>query len=111
MTTGGVDSQANVTEVHESLHLDEMENTDEFQPAQRLGNFGVFSVKWSSDTRTLMAGTGGNLANILLFDVEKQKVNVSSRIALYQLCDSYMTYPLTLRTTTTVLNFESHVLP
>ena len=80
MTTGGVDSQANVTEVHEAMHLDEVESDGQPEGHSRLCNFGVFSVKWAADARSLCAGTGGSLANVLFFDVQKGKV-ISFRVS------------------------------
>ena len=65
---GGVDSEANVTEIHEALHLDEMaEGT-----AQRSGHFGIFSVCWGSSGREIAAGTGES--SVLLYDIEAAKV-------------------------------------
>lgn len=63
-----------MTEIHEDLHLDETENTERESGHDSLGSFGIFSVKWSSDTQFLCAGTGHQQYLILLYDVQKQKV-------------------------------------
>ena len=68
MGVGGVESEANVTEIHEALHLDEMEGT----PEGYHGHFGIYSIRWSGDGREVVAGTGDS--SILIYDMEKQKV-------------------------------------
>ena len=67
---GGVESEANVTEIHEALHLDELEGAEEGYR----GHFGIFSIRWSADGQEIVAGTGD--ANILIYDMEKQKVTL-----------------------------------
>lgn len=68
MGVGGVDSEANVTEIHEALHFDEFEG----QPEGYRGHFGIFSIQWSSNGREIVAGTGHH--RILVFDAERGKV-------------------------------------
>lgn len=65
---GGVESEANVTEIHEALHLDEMADG----VAQRSGHFGIFSVAWGSSGKEIAAGTGES--SVLLYDIEAAKV-------------------------------------
>ena len=69
---GGVESEANVTEIHEALHLDQMADSD----AERIGHFGIFSIKWSPNGREIAAGTGE--ASVLIYDMEVGKVRLLS---------------------------------
>lgn len=65
---GGVESEANVTEIHEALHLDRMADTN----AERIGHFGIFSICWAPNGREVAAGTGES--SVLIYDMEIGKV-------------------------------------
>ena len=67
--TGGVDSEANVTEIHEGLHLDEMEG-EGGEDSQ--GHFGIFSICWANNGQEIAAGTGTH--SVLVYNLERAKV-------------------------------------
>ena len=72
MNKGGVESEANVTEIHEALHLDRMADTN----AERIGHFGIFSICWAPNGREVAAGTGES--SVLIYDMEIGKVGQTS---------------------------------
>ena len=63
---GGVDSTANVTEIHEAFHFDEMEGHS------TRSHFAIFSIEWAANGREVVAGTG--ISQVLIFDAERGKV-------------------------------------
>lgn len=70
--TGGVDSEANVTEIHEGLHLDEMEGGGPDAPH---GHFGIFSICWAGNGQEIAAGTGDH--KVLVYNMERGKTTTS----------------------------------
>ena len=69
LDTSGVQSEANVTDIHEALHFDNVEGDS---PANRYSSFGIWSLRWSADGREIVAGA--NDACIYVYDVERSKV-------------------------------------
>lgn len=69
MRTGGVESEANVTDIHEALHFDVMEERD----SGYHHSFGIWSLRWGSDGREIVAGTGDH--SLYVYNVERQKVS------------------------------------
>jgi len=67
---GGVDSEANVTEIHAGLHLDEMEGGQLDAPQ---GHFGIFSICWAGSGQEIAAGTGDS--SVLVYNMERGKVH------------------------------------
>ncbi|CAL8463196.1 g2730 [Coccomyxa elongata] len=67
MRTGGVESEANVTDIHEALHFDVMEERD----SGYHHSFGIWSLRWGSDGREIVAGTGDH--SLYVYNVERQK--------------------------------------
>lgn len=68
MRAGGVESEANVTDIHEALHFDVMEERD----SGYHHSFGIWSLRWGSDGREIVAGTGDH--SLYVYNVERQKV-------------------------------------
>ncbi|ONK78572.1 uncharacterized protein A4U43_C02F20230 [Asparagus officinalis] len=62
--TAGTESHANITDIHDGLDFSEHEN-DDF-------SFGIFSVKFSTDGRELVAGSNDDA--IYIYDLEANKV-------------------------------------
>ena len=62
-------SEANVTEIHEGLHLDEMEGEGN-EDSQ--GHFGIFSICWANNGQEIAAGTGSH--SVLVYNLERAKV-------------------------------------
>lgn len=62
-----VESEANVTDVHEVLHFAGEDDR------VMTSSFGIWSIKWSSDNREIVAGTGDN--SLYIYDVEAQRVS------------------------------------
>lgn len=71
---GGVESEANVTEIHEDLHLDMMAGS-----RNSTGHFGIFSICWSPNGQEIAAATGD--AKVVVFDMEEHKVRGASSLA------------------------------
>lgn len=63
---GGVDSTANVTEIHEAFHFDEVEGHS------MRSHFAIFSIEWAANGREIVAGTGAH--QVLVFDADRGKV-------------------------------------
>ncbi|KAK9834848.1 hypothetical protein WJX81_003498 [Elliptochloris bilobata] len=61
---GGVRSEANVTDIHEALHFDSLDDGQS-------GTFGIWSLKWSADGREIIAGTGDS--SVYVYDIERRK--------------------------------------
>ncbi len=72
MRTGGVESEANVTDIHEALHFDVMEERD----SGYHHSFGIWSLRWGSDGREIVAGTGDH--SLYVYNIERQKVGILS---------------------------------
>lgn len=68
MRAGGVESEANVTDIHEALHFDVTEERD----SGYHHSFGIWSLRWGSDGREIVAGTGDH--SLYVYNVERQKV-------------------------------------
>ncbi|WOL01826.1 LEC14B protein-like [Canna indica] len=64
MGTAATESHANITEVHEGLDFSMHEDVED--------SFGIFSVKFSSDGRELLAGS--NDSSIYVYDLEANKL-------------------------------------
>ncbi|KAK9796237.1 hypothetical protein WJX73_006957 [Symbiochloris irregularis] len=65
MEHSSVQSEANVTDIHEALHFDSIRG----QPSeQSYSGFGIWSLRWAADGREVIAGTGD--ASVYVFDVE-----------------------------------------
>jgi WD repeat-containing protein 23 len=69
MRTGGVESEANVTDIHEALHFDLL---DDSHTQQMRHSFGIWSLQWAADGREVIAGTNDHA--LYIFDMERQKV-------------------------------------
>jgi WD40 repeat protein len=76
MRTGGVESEANVTDIHEALHFDVMEERD----SGYHHSFGIWSLRWGADGREIVAGTGDH--SLYVYNMERQKVGALSGILL-----------------------------
>ena len=74
MRTGGVESEANVTDIHEALHFDVMEERD----SGYHHSFGIWSLRWGADGREIVAGTGDH--SLYVYNMERQKVGALSGI-------------------------------
>lgn len=70
MQHGNVQSTANVTDIHEALHFDQLHGRPEHH--QRYSSFGIWSLRWSNDGREIIAGTGDSC--VYIFDVGIAKV-------------------------------------
>lgn len=71
VNTGGVESEANVTEIHEALHMDLMADGSSLNH-----HFGIFGINFSPDGKEVVAGTGEH--SILIFNMETEKVPLHS---------------------------------
>ncbi len=67
--SGTVESEANVTDIHEALHFDilDEDGDDGFQRG-----FGIWSLSWAANGTEVMAGTGDD--SLYLYNMERQKV-------------------------------------
>ncbi len=70
MRTGAVDSEANVTDIHEALHFDVMDNEG---ASDYHHSFGIWSLRWGADGREVVAGTGDH--SLYVYNMERQKVD------------------------------------
>eukprot|EP00873_Tetraselmis_striata_P036859 jgi/Tetstr1/457123/TSEL_043773.t1 len=61
----GLYSIANITDVHEEMHLDNSGSDS---------GFGIWSVRWSSDGRELVAGTNDH--SMIIYDVQEEKASL-----------------------------------
>ena len=68
MRTGAVQSEANVTDIHEALHFDVMEE----RASGYHHSFGIWSLRWGADGREIVAGTGDH--SLYVYNMERQKV-------------------------------------
>ena len=77
-TSDAVESVANVTDIHEAMffHADD--------EAVTRSNFGIWSLRWSPDGKEIIAGTGDS--SLYLYDVEQQKVGLSSHQSCWWHC-------------------------
>jgi WD repeat-containing protein 23 len=68
--SGTVESEANVTDIHEALHFDvlEADGDDGFQRG-----FGIWSLAWAANGTEVVAGTGDD--SLYLYNMERQKVS------------------------------------
>lgn len=68
--SGTVESEANVTDIHEALHFDILEegSDDGFQRG-----FGIWSLSWAANGAEVVAGTGDD--SLYLYNMERQKVS------------------------------------
>ncbi|KAK9822310.1 hypothetical protein WJX74_006159 [Apatococcus lobatus] len=66
-------SEANVTDVHESLHFDMLvgQTVDDREQRGMSFSFGIWSLQWSSDGQEIIAGTGDQC--LCVFDVERMR--------------------------------------
>lgn len=66
--SGAVESEANVTDIHEALHFDVLEEdgNDGFQRG-----FGIWSLAWAANGTEVVAGTGDD--SLYLYNMERQK--------------------------------------
>jgi DDB1- and CUL4-associated factor 11 len=71
LNTGGVRSDANVTDIHVGLNFDMVAAADG-SVRSRQHDFGIFSLRWSSDGAEIIAGT--NDSSLCVFDMEQQRV-------------------------------------
>lgn len=69
-------SEANVTDVHESLNFDMLvgQTMDDREQRGMSFSFGIWSLQWSSDGKEIIAGTGDQC--LCVFDVERMRVNL-----------------------------------
>ena len=67
--SGTVESEANVTDIHEALHFDVLEedSDDYFQRG-----FGIWSLSWAASGAEVVAGTGDD--SLYLYNMDRQKV-------------------------------------
>ncbi len=72
--SGTVESEANVTDIHEALHFDIMDegSDDGFQRG-----FGIWSLSWAANGQEVVAGTGDD--SLYLYNMERQKVSFPAR--------------------------------
>lgn len=68
----GIESMANVTEIHDSLPFSQMSDGSRFPPS-----FGIWSLAWSHNGREVVAGTSDSQQSICVFDLEERKTTVS----------------------------------
>ena len=68
--SGTVESEANVTDIHEALHFDVLEedSDDYFQRG-----FGIWSLRWAASGAEVVAGTGDD--SLYLYNMDRQKVS------------------------------------
>ena len=68
--SGTVESEANVTDIHEALHFDVLEedSDDYFQRG-----FGIWSLSWAASGAEVVAGTGDD--SLYLYNMDRQKVS------------------------------------
>lgn len=71
VTSAATESHANITEIHEGLDF----STDEYSEY----SFGIFSVKFSTDGRELVAGSSDD--SIYVYDLQENKLSI--RIAAH----------------------------
>ena len=77
--SGTVESEANVTDIHEALHFDIMDegSDDGFQRG-----FGIWSLSWAANGQEVVAGTGDD--SLYLYNMERQKVIFLQCVACMQ---------------------------
>lgn len=68
----GVESLANVTDIHDALYFGQMDEDARFSRhfEQR---FGIWSIAWSGDGREIVAGTNDKQDTICVYNVEERK--------------------------------------
>ena len=72
MENTNVQSEANVTDIHEALHFDQVHGRDDQH--QGYSSFGIWSLRWAADGQEIVAGTGD--ACMYIFDVALAKVGL-----------------------------------
>jgi WD repeat-containing protein 23 len=72
MHTGGVESEANVTDIHEALHFDILDESD----SGYHHSFGIWSLRWAGNGQEVVAGTGDHC--LYIYNVERQKVGIAA---------------------------------
>lgn len=74
--SGTVESEANVTDIHEALHFDVLDD-DSDDGLQR--GFGIWSLSWAANGVEVVAGTGDD--SLYLYNMDRQKVGAPADVS------------------------------